>query len=240
MEFCPQKIVRENISDLVFSELKKNIANGAWRPGDKLPSENEIAEAFGVSRVTVRAALNRLAALNLVSTRNGGGTFVNKFRFSDLMDEISDVLLQDVSYEEVSQFRSMLEERSVCLAASLPHDDGEWENLQIYLSQVEEACKQKDLSAFFSADYHFHREICHLAENHMLVYAYMMMNSVASSYWSQHVSRENVERSALTDISDYWQNAADCHRRLYLAIRGGDAETAMELLHKMVLGDAKA
>lgn len=239
MEFSPQKIVRENVSDVVFSELKKNIANGNWRAGEKLPSENEIAEAFGVSRVTVRAALNRLAALNLVVTRNGGGTYVNKFRFSDLMDEISGVMAQQVSYEEVSRFRAMLEEYSARQAAACSHDEGALDKLERHLQAMEAACREKDLQAFFDADYHFHREICKLAGNQMLVYAYTMMNSVATFYWSQHVTAENGIRNGLQGV-DYWLNAIDCHRSLYDAVRRGDGDAAAEILDQMILGRPSA
>lgn len=49
-----QKISRASIGDQVYQQMKDQIVNGEWKAGDRLPSENELAEQFGVSRVTVR------------------------------------------------------------------------------------------------------------------------------------------------------------------------------------------
>ena len=49
-----QAIERKKVSDEVFEQIKAMIASGNWKPGDKLPSEKELTELFGVSRVTIR------------------------------------------------------------------------------------------------------------------------------------------------------------------------------------------
>ena len=61
--------------DLV-SELTRRILMGAFRPGDKLPSEGSIVREHGMSRTVVREALSKLQASGLVETRHGIGTFV--------------------------------------------------------------------------------------------------------------------------------------------------------------------
>ena len=61
-----QKISRDSISDQVFVQMKEQILEGEWKPGEKIPSENELARQFGVSRVTVRNALQKLSALELL------------------------------------------------------------------------------------------------------------------------------------------------------------------------------
>ena len=58
----------------MFDQLREQILSGGWKPGDKLPSENELAAQFGVSRVTVRNALQRLSGLGLLETRFGEGS----------------------------------------------------------------------------------------------------------------------------------------------------------------------
>ena len=58
----------------VFVQLRDRIVGGTWLPGDKLPSENALVEALGVSRVSIREALHMLASLGLLESRQGGGT----------------------------------------------------------------------------------------------------------------------------------------------------------------------
>ncbi len=56
--------------------LRERISNGDWEPGHRLPSEQQLAGEYGVSRATVRSALRRLAESGLLRVRQGAGTFV--------------------------------------------------------------------------------------------------------------------------------------------------------------------
>lgn len=60
----------------VYLVLRERIQSGDYRPGDTLPGEQELARAFDVSRITVKRALNELAANSLVSRHRGRGTIV--------------------------------------------------------------------------------------------------------------------------------------------------------------------
>jgi len=58
--------------------MVRRLASGAWRPGEALPNEFQLADEFGVSQGTVRKALDELAAQNLLDRRQGKGTFVSQ------------------------------------------------------------------------------------------------------------------------------------------------------------------
>jgi DNA-binding FadR family transcriptional regulator len=70
----PEK--KERLGDRLYGQILEQIAAGTLRPGDKLPSENELSRAFNVSRPVIRQALVRLQADGLVTTRKGLGTIV--------------------------------------------------------------------------------------------------------------------------------------------------------------------
>ncbi|SMX34316.1 phosphonate metabolism transcriptional regulator PhnF [Actibacterium lipolyticum] len=61
----------------IASSLRTEIAEGHYRPGDKLPTEAELALRFGVNRHTVRRALSEMAETGLVHSRRGSGVFIN-------------------------------------------------------------------------------------------------------------------------------------------------------------------
>ena len=63
--------------------LRDQIADGEYTVGDQLPTEKEIGEAFGVSRVTVRRALRELAAEGLLERQPGRGTFLKELPVVD-------------------------------------------------------------------------------------------------------------------------------------------------------------
>ena len=80
----------------VAASLRQDITRGAHRPGDRLPSESELCARFGVSRITVRAALDLLASEGLLSRRQGSGTFVSNapiphdlIRLTDFVEDMA-------------------------------------------------------------------------------------------------------------------------------------------------------
>lgn len=81
----------------IVAHTRRKIDSGAWRPGDRAPSENELSATFGVSRMTARRALDQLALDGLIVRRQGAGSFIanNGVRSSFLVirniaDEISE------------------------------------------------------------------------------------------------------------------------------------------------------
>ena len=107
-----------NIPDLsteIAEEIRASIKNNELDIGSRLPSETELAEQFKVSRSTVREALKRLAAQNLIRTQRGasGGAFVKQLSFEEAYDyqiTTSTLLLSmnDVSFEIACEARFSL------------------------------------------------------------------------------------------------------------------------------------
>jgi len=74
MKFQPIK--PKKVSSQIADQIRSSILAGEFSPGDKLPPERELAEMFGVSRPSVREALNLLSSSGLVMSYQGGGTVV--------------------------------------------------------------------------------------------------------------------------------------------------------------------
>ncbi|WP_275273416.1 FadR/GntR family transcriptional regulator [Proteus mirabilis] len=68
-----KKISRQKASQQILDQIKQNIYDGTYPIGEKLPSENVLADAFGVSRVPIREALGVLEASGIITSRQGGG-----------------------------------------------------------------------------------------------------------------------------------------------------------------------
>ena len=77
-------IKKVNVGQMVFDQMQELLIRGEWKPGDRLPSENELADMFNVSRITIRQALQKLSVLGLVKTRFGEGSFVKKFDIGEI------------------------------------------------------------------------------------------------------------------------------------------------------------
>ena len=64
--------------EVLYRHLAEGIAAGDWKPGEKLPTEMQLADQFGVSRITSKRALNLLAEQGLAVRKRGLGTFVSQ------------------------------------------------------------------------------------------------------------------------------------------------------------------
>ena len=83
-----EAIVKTSVSRQIADQLRAAIVEGRLKIGERLPTEDELAQRFGVSRPSVREALKRLAAQNLVRARRGpsGGNFVVKPSYAELAE----------------------------------------------------------------------------------------------------------------------------------------------------------
>lgn len=113
-------IKKVNLVDEVYKKLKEKIVSGDWEAGQKIPSENELSEKYGVSRNTIRNAIQKLKGLNLIETRQGQGTFLKKDLNSSIISNIiPGMIFNDNEILDVLEFRSVIEKENARLAAIL-------------------------------------------------------------------------------------------------------------------------
>ncbi|MGB0635463.1 MAG: FadR/GntR family transcriptional regulator [Paracoccaceae bacterium] len=166
-----------NIPDLsteIAEEIRASIKNNELNIGSRLPSETELAEQFKVSRSTVREALKRLAAQNLIRTQRGasGGAFVKQLSFEEAYDyqiTTSTLLLSmnDVSFEIACEARFSLERACTYFAAHRrTNEDIALLNGEIS-TQTEKNLSDED---FCASDIRFHRVLVDCAKNPVLSY----------------------------------------------------------------------
>jgi DNA-binding FadR family transcriptional regulator len=104
-----QEIPRERVADRIAGELLRMISSGELAPGERLPGERQLADMMGVSRVSVRAALQQLKAQGFVTAVQGGGT-----RITAAADQLDSALARLVranrnNLHDLAEVRSNLE-----------------------------------------------------------------------------------------------------------------------------------
>lgn len=161
---------RESLSEQLFNILKEELDSGKYKPGQKLMSESAIAQKYGVSRLTVRAAIARLSALDYIETRTGEGSFVSKRDTDQLLQTISSIVVEPQMLNDVSDFRRLIDTECVRLTIQNASDED--------LNQLSDACNEfsnfmQGINSFDDAtqkaivdlDYKFHLTICQLSGN---------------------------------------------------------------------------
>ncbi len=162
-----QPVKKINISDQVYEQLKEQLINGVWKPGDKIPSENELVALFNVSRVTVRQALSKLITLGLLETKLGEGTFVKEITPGVYMKEmIPYIYLNKDSFREVLEFRLVIEVETAGIAAE-KITEKDIARLEKCLNRMIEF--KDELEKYVHEDLHFHMIIAKSTKNSLII-----------------------------------------------------------------------
>ncbi len=198
--------------------LGGQIRNQALKPGDKLPTESEIMQAWGVSRTVVREALSRLQAAGLVETRHGIGTFVLPPRPGSGFGIDPADLEAAVDVMAVLELRISLETESAGLAAQR-RTDRQLAEIRAALDELEaNAAGQGDT---VSPDMRFHLLIATATGNR---YFADIMAHLGATLIPR--ARINSPRVAMEDLPAYLRRVNREHEEIYEAIARKDSEAA--------------
>lgn len=222
--------------DQVCDKIKQYIREGRWEIGTRLPAESALASHFGVNRLTVRMALQKLNTLGVLETRNGSGTYVVQFDFGDLINETAEFYMEPELLENVSEFRKVVELECVRLAIQrkTPEELDRLERIMERYYQI--ACKAptspEEYQAIARADVAFHRQICEMAHNKLYLYSFIVAQHSIYQY-VLILTRQRAEQWKATQ-PDKALTQKDPHRQIFQSIKDGDFETCKKYYLDMV------
>lgn len=204
-----KSIKKESLRSQVYVQLKSQLMEGVWKVGGKLPSENELCASFGVSRVTVRAALQQLEILGLVETKHGGGNFVRDFSTINAMDAFHPLIQINENQDIITvlEYRKIIEKGAIALAAPRITKKDLAFLEDTYATMV--ACTN-DAKKHANADYLFHYRLVQIAQNPIVTKVYGIITVILSA--------------AIVDIVDLLgcEIGLRYHRKLIDALKKGD------------------
>ena len=155
----------EKVSDNIIAQIRDSILSGAVKPGDRLASEKELIEQFGVSKATMREALRVLEVMGLIEVRKGiaGGAFVAKVGMRTTIHSLINFIhFQPVSIREITMLRYLIEPTVAQVAASGITNDDVLNLKKIIGETIEPAGFE------LSKEIGFHRYLARMAGNTLL------------------------------------------------------------------------
>jgi GntR family transcriptional repressor for pyruvate dehydrogenase complex len=111
------KISQKKISQEVFEQVRDIITSGSLRPGDRLPSERELAMQMDVGRSSIREAMLRLEVLGFIEFRSGTGAYVRSLTATSLGEGIDNLIAESRTISELLELRKVLESWAASVAA---------------------------------------------------------------------------------------------------------------------------
>jgi GntR family transcriptional repressor for pyruvate dehydrogenase complex len=210
-----------SVTSEAIEKVKEMILSGELQPGAKLPRENELAERLGVSRSSLREAVRALAALNVIETRQGDGTYVTSLTPEVLLEVIGFGidLVTDPSLLEVFEVRRFLETAATTTAATTITDD-ELASLRACMGRMARAESVEELVRI---DEEFHHIVASATRNSVLValLANLSSRTLRARLWRGVMERGVVERTK------QWHGAI----LEGLEARDPEVATAADLMH---------
>lgn len=180
---------RLSLSDEVYNQILEQITSEEWKVGDKLPSESKLCSMFGVSRTSVRAALQNLQGSGIVVTMQGVGSFVHRNPEQGAANEEPPEILKssDISSEEFKEFfefRQAIEFKAIEFFVRRATKEDE-DVLKDLVEKMQEAAKIDDRDAFTKYDLDFHMAIIEGAKNIFLYNSMLNYKDIFSHYMEE-------------------------------------------------------
>lgn len=200
-------------AELVVAHVRDLIDRGSLKPGDRLPAERELAVRVGVSRPSVRAGLRALAAMGVVQSRHGAGTFIRggpPMLGSEPLSFLA--ALHGFTRDAIFEARRVLEVGVAGLAAERATGD--------QLASISEEltgmyASMDDPQTFLVHDIRFHRAVAVASGNPILASVVEMVSGI---FYEQR--RKTAEHAS--DLKE----SADLHRAIYNALRQREPDRA--------------
>jgi len=207
----PQKLYQQ-----IARAIATAIGDGRYTPGEKLPSERELAEEFGVSRPTIRDAMIALEFQGLVEARQGSGVYVNA-----LPTAAGDSAEPEVGALELTEARRLFEGEACALSAATA-TDAHLDHLDQLVGQMARGLVPDEVERL---EQDFHMAIARATGN-------AAIESGVEDLWTLRQQSPTclalLRRARLSGVGDVVED----HRRIVKALRARDPKAARQAIHR--------
>ena len=211
--FSPTPLNKRSLSDEIVFQIKEMIADGRLQPNQKLPTEQELCQAFSVGRTTVREALMGLTALGLVR-RDKHNSYVTDEVEHPLQEFYLHLIMDNYDIAQLYEARLMLEGSVIRLACRRAAPE------QIRrLEELTEQMQTDNIEAYVKADVEYHNEIMRAANNQVTYEMYQVIRFLLKKAQMQIAKNEQTRTTSCAQ-----------HRRIIEAVKERNEELASKLM----------
>ena len=204
----------------IVAEIEKSILDGILNPGDKLPSEREMCDQYGVSRTVIREAIRSLNEKGLTDIQPGRGTFVANDTSAAMRNSLGLMVrvAQEPTQSELVQIRAILEPEIAALAALNATED-DITLLRTAVSEMDRALH--DAGQFIRADQNFHLQLARATQNGLIP---LLLDPIVDLLWEQ--------RKRIFLVAGGAERGQYHHKRILKAIIDGDSEAGRRYMRE--------
>lgn len=209
---------KDTLKNKVLKGIITLIVSGEYVDGQALPAERKLANEFGVSRGTLRKALEELQELGVVDIKAGSGIYVKQLSFANVPKEVLPPDIKNISLREIMVARKAIE--LAALEFTLPRiTDEELGKLQDILTEM--AYSVSNVPRYIQLDMEFHEYLVECSGNPVLLSAYKAIDEY--NRYLQVVTAQNEECE---------ESALNYHLQIFASVQKRDISKAKKLMEE--------
>ncbi len=213
------KTVKESrISEKIVSQILEAIFRGDLKPGDKLPTENELTKIFGVSRNTIREAFHSLRQLGLIDIRQGslGGAFITKIDLDTLAKNMGNLLkITLFTLQDCTEARAVLEEVIINKMIISKIKDEDLTKLENQIDKAESFFRENKQQERIQANFEFHTLLAEITKNPIIILIHKCIIGLLRDFVESVQPSQNLVERTL-----------QYHRKILSYLKQGDFQNA--------------
>ncbi|MCF7203708.1 GntR family transcriptional regulator [Pseudomonas oligotrophica] len=222
---------QRRLADDIVTQLETMILEGTLKAGERLPAERALAEQFGVSRPSLREAIQKLVAKGLLVSRHGGGNFVSQSLGSTFSDPLLHLLESNTDAQrDLLEFRHTLE-GSCAYYAALRATEVDQRRLSDAFAVLQDCYTREGKvtrAEEGAADAQFHLAIAEASHNAVLLHTIrglfdLLKRNVVTNIGGMYALRDETRHMLMNQ-----------HRELYEAIMARRADEARDVIHRHI------
>ena len=219
------KIRQPKLSDAIVTALEPMILEGSLRPGEKLPSERDLAKQFEVSRPSVREAIQALESKGLLYRRQGGGTYVQEQLWKSLSDPVLELIANDPeSQYDLLEFRHATE-GMLAFYAAIRGTATDFAAIRQGQTAINDAQTAQDIELEADAIVELYKVVAEASHNVAMLHLVLSMSQLLRDNIAQNLTVLAKRPDIFTKITDY-------RKRLLNAIISGEPQKAWGASHR--------
>ena len=221
-----ERVKQNRIFERIVDQILEAIFRGDLTPNDKLPSENELTQIFGVSRVTVREAIRALEQDGVIEVRQGvlGGAYIKEMDLDNVVERIENVLqLTNVTFQQLAEARATLEK--ILLHELIPSKmkKEDLDRMEANIETAELHFKNRRNSERLLANFEFHTMMTEMSGNPIIILMHKLIVNLSVYFF------ENVEPSV-----PMIKKTFEYHKRIVELLKRGEFKSAGDICSRHI------
>ncbi|MFH1137772.1 MAG: FadR/GntR family transcriptional regulator [Pseudomonadota bacterium] len=215
-------IKRRKLADGVMDEITRRIESGELKEGDKLPNQNQFAAELGVSRPSLREALQTLTLIGAIEQKPGLGTVIRAKRSALMAGRLSPPLVSDAAATmDLLEARRYIELAVVDLAVPRA-TKAEIREMEKLILEMKTALEAGQSDAYTQLDLAFHYQAAHATHNRFLIHIFVTIRALMEQFM----------RETFTVLPGLLQRSLGFHTQIFEGVRDRDLAKAADAMRR--------